>query len=128
MNGMESGVSVLSFGVLSYFLAKGVICPRYRMAPGRILAMSFLLSVMVLSRLDDIFVFVPFALVLGLSSAAWREAVKRLIFLCVVPTLLIGAYLVNALVVVCLQRLEVEEIAVSVDLGVTGDNFRQEVV
>jgi hypothetical protein len=92
VNGMESPLSILVFGVTAYLLlARSWL--QGAIQPARILALSSLLTLATLSRLDDIFLFVPFLAYLTLGEKSWRVRLVRGTFAGIVPLIVIGAYL-----------------------------------
>jgi hypothetical protein len=90
MNGMESCLSVLLFGAVLFLSSRKSY--SIRLKTRQMLLMSVLFTVMVLSRLDDVFIFLPFLYYLWIT-AAHRQAWSRLLMACVAPVLLIGGYL-----------------------------------
>ncbi len=92
VNGMETPLSVFLFGLLIYGLfSRGWLRPP---ASGKALAgLSAILSLMVLVRLDDVFILLPFALYVALSSGSRRDAARRVATFLVIPVLAIAAYL-----------------------------------
>lgn len=87
VNGMETGISLLWFGLLSYLiLARGLLG---HLAVGRVAAVSVLITVVVLCRLDDIFLFLPLFALLWIRAApagTWVVAVA-------IPVVALGGYL-----------------------------------
>lgn len=98
INGMEACLSVLFFGCLSYWLLGQRCTPRLT-SSADLYRLSALLTLLTLSRLDDIFLFMPFLalvmLVAGNQPAA--ERAKRLARATAIPTLVIGGYLLHNL-------------------------------
>lgn len=94
MNGMESPLSLLLFSALLACLAFG----EFLTAPpgnGRIFGISALISLLVLSRLDDIFMFVPFFGYLLLSGRGQPRGMRlaRPLVAALPPLALIGGAL-----------------------------------
>jgi hypothetical protein len=90
-NGMESGLSMLVFGVLARSLfAHG---PPARGDVRRTLLVSFLVTLGTLARLDDVFLLVPFVGWILLRGGTRREQLRAAVSFLVLPVLLIGAYL-----------------------------------
>ncbi|HEX8791814.1 MAG TPA: hypothetical protein VF765_12760 [Polyangiaceae bacterium] len=93
VNGMETGLSVLFFGVLLLLLARSPAIGR--MSRARLLVVSALVSAAILSRLDDVF------LLVALSLAVWNaartrsneEVATRLALLGGLPAAVLAAYL-----------------------------------
>ena len=95
-NGMESPLSVAFFGLLlaGLFLWGWLDEKKNEASEVRFLVLlSFVLTGMVLSRLDDVFIFLPFALWVWLRAQDRDSALRRLIALTLVPTISIGLYL-----------------------------------
>lgn len=87
-NGMESGLSVLAFGALVWWSTRRrLFAPAANRAD--LLLAGLFATLVVLARLDDVFLLPAFALSLRLAGAPWRSAV----WFTAVPTLAIGAYL-----------------------------------
>ena len=95
MNGMESPLSLFLFGILSFLLINRKLLDR--MTRPVIVLISVVLTVIALTRLDDIFIFGPFLLLVAFSS---RERVKNLLCACAVPTLSFLVYFAYNLVTV----------------------------
>jgi hypothetical protein len=92
INGMESPLSILVFGSTAYLLlARGWL--RGTLRPARILVLSSLLTLATLSRLDDVFLFVPFLAYLTLGETSWRARLVRGAWAATIPLIVIGAYL-----------------------------------
>lgn len=91
INGMETPLTLLWFGLAVYLLIerRALAHPSPRMVAG----VSLVLTLLTLSRLDDIFLFGPFLLYLLFAPASWRERLVRLSIAGLIPLLLIGAYL-----------------------------------
>jgi uncharacterized membrane protein len=95
-NGMETPLSILLFGLLLAMLSRrGAALSAGE--PRTLLVLSLLLTALTLARLDDIFLFAPFIAHQLWRAASSRERGRRLVWLCLVPTLVIGAYLLNNL-------------------------------
>ncbi len=102
-NGMESPLSIFLFGILLAGLF-GRDWLRSDASLASIVGVSALLSLIVLTRLDDVFIFVPFVFWAAFANGSpsdkesRREALRRVAAMALVPTLAIGAYLTyNAL-------------------------------
>lgn len=92
VNGMESPLSVLFFGILCHLLVNRRLLAGMVDVP-RALLLAAVLTLLVLSRLDDVFLFVPFGAFLLLGQGApGRRWLRTGVFLAV-PLLCIGAYL-----------------------------------
>lgn len=88
-NGMETPLTLFFFGVLIDALSRHGL-PK---STSSVLALSLLLTVLTLSRLDDVFLFVPF-IAAGLWTAApGSDRVRVAIAWVAIPTLVIGSYL-----------------------------------
>lgn len=91
VNGMESGLSILWFGVLSYLmLGHGLLD---RLTTSRIAVASALVTTITLCRLDDIFLFIPLFALLWLRSTTHSEWVRGSLLAAAIPTIAIGSYL-----------------------------------
>jgi hypothetical protein len=91
-NGMESPLSILFFGALVYALfARGLLRDHWSRARG--IALSVLLTLSTLARLDDIFIFAPFLLFIAATATSRRDASMRVASASLIPTLVIGGYL-----------------------------------
>ncbi len=90
-NGMESPLSVFFFGVLVLALVSRPLLDASRAAS--LVIVSSLLTCVTLSRLDDVFLFVPFLLLVAGSASDVHTRARRLAIASFVPTLAIGAYL-----------------------------------
>jgi len=91
-NGMESSLSVLFFGALCFALVNRRLLAAGLSVP-RVLVLTALLTAMVLSRLDDIFLFVPFGALVLAARGAPRQKLLRAVAFGAVPLVCIGAYL-----------------------------------
>jgi hypothetical protein len=91
INGMETPFTVFWFGLTVYLLiGKRVLAdPSYL----QVASISLLLTLMTLSRLDDIFIFAPFLLFLLFAPTSRRVTGGRLLVAAGIPTVLIGSYL-----------------------------------
>lgn len=91
-NGMETPLSVLLFGLLAFVLFdRESLRPKSRLGP--LVVISAILTLITLSRLDDIFLFAPFLLYLALSGETRSRAFQRISAMSTLPFLAIGAYL-----------------------------------
>jgi hypothetical protein len=88
-NGMETPLTVLFFGLLADRLAHRGL-PRDGV---RVLATSALLTLLTLSRLDDVFVFVPFLLAAWALSTPGPARVRLAAAWVAIPTVVLGGYL-----------------------------------
>lgn len=98
VNGMESGLTILFGGVLVYLLVGRGMWRRRTLV--NVATVSFLATLLVLSRLDDVFVFLPLLLAIGLYPQEGERRVPHLLVAAAIPTLLIGAYLLYNLMTV----------------------------
>jgi hypothetical protein len=102
-NGMESPLSIFFFGLLvAGLFGRGRLRADGSLAS--IVLLSTVLSAVVLTRLDDVFIFVPFVLWAAVAngsvfeSASRRAGLRRIAAMVFVPVVAIGAYLAyNAL-------------------------------
>jgi hypothetical protein len=96
INGMESSLSVLLFGILAYLVVARDVGRGLPQGRG-IVIISSLLTLLTLSRLDDIFLFIPFLALLVLVSMGQNrgELLRRLALGSAIPVLVIGGYLLN---------------------------------
>lgn len=91
INGMESSLTILLFGILTFLLLNKNILEKFNF--WKVCLVSFLLTMISLSRLDNVFLFFPFILyVLFLSNK--RKRLSLLFATCIPPTILIGYYLI----------------------------------
>ena len=92
INGMESPLSIFLFGVLAWMLTNRCLLHEpvrlYNVA-----RVSLVLSVLTLSRLDDIFIFAPFLGFLIVFAESRRDALRRAAVFSAIPALLIGGYM-----------------------------------
>ena len=91
VNGMETGLSVFFFGLFAWFLFR--LPDPARSPPSRLLLLSGLVTLMTLSRLDDVFLLVAFVAAVAWASKSKRELLRNTALAAVIPTLAIGAYL-----------------------------------
>lgn len=98
VNGMESGLTFLFGGALVYLLVGRELWRRRTTA--NVAVVSLLATLLTLSRLDDVFVFIPLLLALGLNPQDGERRVRHLLVAAAIPTLLIGAYLLYNLATV----------------------------
>ncbi|MDG2049819.1 MAG: hypothetical protein P8M78_06630 [Myxococcota bacterium] len=94
-NGMESPISITFFGILlaGVFLWGWLDEKDKNRERRSLLLLSAAMTAVVLSRLDDVFIFVPFGLWVLLRSHDRAAAVRRVFTIAVIPTFSIGAYL-----------------------------------
>jgi len=98
-NGMESGLSILFFGALAWlWLGRGALGPDA--TPRRLLLSSLLLTLLTLSRLDDVFLFAPFLLLVFVTADSRRAGWRRAGLAALLPTVVLGAYLAYNLLAV----------------------------
>jgi hypothetical protein len=90
-NGMESGLSMLAFGLLSRTLFVNGVPGRG--AVRRTLIVSFLVAGVTLARLDDVFLLVPFVGWMLLGEGSRREKLQAAAMFLALPVVLIGGYL-----------------------------------
>lgn len=91
-NGMESGFSMLLFGLLARMIFKHGP-PVGRDATSHVLVISSLIAAMTLTRLDDVFMLVPFVGWVLISPGLRREKFRKAAILAAMPLVLIVAYL-----------------------------------
>lgn len=92
VNGMESPVSIFLFGVLAWLLVnRGML--NGPASPRTTACIAFLLSLLTLSRLDDVFLFVPFGVWLALRAPSRRVLIRSGAAGIAVPAALVGGYL-----------------------------------
>lgn len=91
-NGMESPLSVLIFGLVLVFLFSG---QRTRRVWSRrdLALLSLPLTALVLTRLDDVFILVPFSLYALASGRSIRDRMARGISVLVVPVAVLTLYM-----------------------------------
>jgi hypothetical protein len=91
-NGMETPFSIFLFGVLAYaiFVRKSL---SENAGIRSLVWTSGILTLLTLARLDDIFIFVPFLLFVAATGSSRQDTIKRVAVASVVPSLLIGGYL-----------------------------------
>lgn len=91
VNGMETGLSLLWFGLLSYLvLARGFLTP---LTVWRTAATSALITLVVLSRLDDVFLFLPLAALLWIRWPSCPAPAVASVVAAAIPVAAIGGYL-----------------------------------
>jgi hypothetical protein len=95
-NGMESPLSILLFGILVWLLLWRDWL-RGQPSQARLLALSGLLALLVLARLDDVFLLLPFALYAGARARTRAEALRRALAVALLPALALAAYLAHNL-------------------------------
>ena len=95
-NGMESALSVFLFGALLVALVEGRALAPDTSAP-RIVAISALVTAIVLARLDDAFLWLPLAALVAVGADDRRQAMRRLLLFAALPALVIGLYLATNL-------------------------------
>ncbi len=95
-NGMESPLSILLFGLLAWLLlARDLLFGRA--GTGKLALLSLLLTLLVLARLDDVFLLVPFVLSAGAQGRTRAEALRRAAAVALLPALALAAYLAHNL-------------------------------
>lgn len=92
VNGMESGLSLFWFGIFALLLLQRPALGDWSLA--RLVAASGVLSVMMLSRLDDVFLLVAFAGAALLLTRERRHPIRVLLAIGTLPSLTLGTYLV----------------------------------
>jgi hypothetical protein len=95
-NGMESPLSILLFGALVWLLV-GRDLWQDRPSQARLLALSALLALLVLARLDDVFLLLPFAAAAAVRARTPGEASRRALAVLALPALALVAYLAHNL-------------------------------
>lgn len=90
INGMESGLSILFFGLFLYFL----ICRDFlkEISVRTVVCCSLITTLVSLSRLDDIFLFAPFILYLFFNDQKKNRNFYVFLY-CLIPLVLIGGYI-----------------------------------
>jgi hypothetical protein len=92
INGMESPLSILWFGLLLYLTFEKKML--FRATYSGTLALAFLISLIIFTRLDDIFLLIPFLILIFLFSTSKRDAFGKLLVLFTVPSVAIFVYLI----------------------------------
>ncbi len=92
INGMESGLSILFFGILSYLLFNKEFLNKYNYI--RILSISFFLSLICLSRLDDIFLTISFLIIFYISNKNDKKIFTYISLLAFFPVFLVAIYII----------------------------------
>jgi hypothetical protein len=90
INGMESSFSILCFAFILFFLIHTKF--YYNITNSNIFLASAILSILVLCRLDDIFIFIPFLFFLCWTSPR-NNLIQRVLIAVIPPLLFIGSYL-----------------------------------
>ncbi|MBW2695549.1 MAG: hypothetical protein JRE70_03690 [Deltaproteobacteria bacterium] len=96
-NGMETPLTVFFFGILAWWLLAG----RGRneaWTPRRLVCLSLTLTALILSRLDDVFLLVPFAAALALRADTRQRRAADLLRLGAIPCVVLVAYMIYNLV------------------------------
>lgn len=97
-NGMESPLSIFYFSILSWlFINRNLL---NKVTPAALLLVSAVLTFIALSRLDDIFLFVPFLLIITLSADNLATSFRRLLFAGIIPTIIFTGYFAYNLITV----------------------------
>jgi hypothetical protein len=91
MNSMESVISLFMFGILLILILKYDFFVSSKKS--KLIATSFVLTLITFSRLDDIFIFIPFFLNIFIQSENFKEFFKLSIIASLLPFVLIGSYL-----------------------------------
>jgi len=92
VNGMETPLSIFFFGVLALFLvARDPL--RATSGPTPLVLISIILTLVTLSRLDDVFIFAPFILYVFATGGSRNEGLRRVAAISFFPFLAIGLYL-----------------------------------
>lgn len=94
VNGMESPLSICFFGLLLVSsTGRAALEPGNRYERRGLLVLSALLTLLTMSRLDDVFLFVPFLLYVAWRSDSRAAAARRLALVAALPTFVLGGYL-----------------------------------
>jgi hypothetical protein len=91
INGMESGLSLLWFGLLAFMCARKK--SFYDWSLTRLIVTSALLTLLTLSRLDDVFLWLAFVFTVATSKSSLPRW-KRTLAISGLPVVSIGSYLV----------------------------------
>ena len=92
INGMESPLSIFWFGLFLYLLVNKKLLLDQRLYMTVIL--SIVVTLIVFSRLDDVFLLIPFWILLFFFSEPRKKAVARLLIAIGIPVLSLIAYMV----------------------------------
>ncbi|MDD5367451.1 MAG: hypothetical protein PHQ40_00335 [Anaerolineaceae bacterium] len=93
MNGMETPLSILWFGLVALLLFNSEFY-LHPTLPGHFI-MAVLLTLMTLTRLDDIFIFFPYLILMVCVNWRNRRNLVALLGSLSIPVVLIGGYLVS---------------------------------
>jgi hypothetical protein len=91
INGMESPLSIFWFGLLLYMLVNKNLLPDQRWWATAVL--SILMTLVIFSRLDDVFLLLPFWALLFLFSNSRKQAFGRLAIAMGIPLVALLAYM-----------------------------------
>lgn len=93
INGMESPLSLFLFAVLFYLMIKTeLFCREPKIID--FLIIGALISLLVLSRLDDIFILIGLAIPFLWTTGSISQKIKKVAWLSFLPILSIGAYMI----------------------------------
>ncbi len=92
INGMESPLSILWFGLLLYltFNKKILLGATY----SGTIALAFLITLIIFTRLDDIFLLIPYLILIFLFSTLKKGVFGKLLILFAVPAVAVFIYLI----------------------------------
>lgn len=90
VNGMESSLSIFWFGIFALLVLGGPTLAQWSLR--RLFAASALLTLVIFTRLDDVFLLVSFAVAVTLAARATRPWWKTALATAVVPGLALSAY------------------------------------
>lgn len=91
INGMESPLSIFWFGLLLYLIVNKDLLSDQRLWMTTVL--SLLMTLVIFSRLDDVFLLLPFWALLFLFSTSRKQAVGRLAIAAGIPIITLLAYM-----------------------------------
>lgn len=91
INGMESPLSIFWFGLFLYLLVNKKLLLDQRLYMTVIL--SIVVTLIIFSRLDDVFLLIPFWILLFFFSESRKKAVARLLIAVGIPVLSLIAYM-----------------------------------
>ena len=91
-NGMESPLSLFFFSLL-FLLVVSRNNSVEKLNTATYFIVGFLISLVILTRLDDVFILVSFVFMVLVSKQVFPEKLKRCFYLCIVPIVLISCYM-----------------------------------
>ena len=91
-NGMESPLSLFFFSLL-FLLVVSRNNSVEKLNSANYFIVGFLISLVILTRLDDVFILVSFVFMVLVSKQVFPEKLKRCFYLCIVPIVLISCYM-----------------------------------